>query len=251
MPPRIESPMFAIRDVYKGANAIAAEHVLPLMVQDAHPWREFRWYLGQPHYSGSYWSSTESKHVVYESRLELSRLLMADFDPSVTKIVAQPFMMRAKVNGRTRRHVPDYWLFTTEGPVVVNVKPKGRLHDPAVVATLDWVREVVESVGWRFEIASEQPAAMLENVRFLAGYRRAERISQSALVAVRATDVDGLQFRDAIQKVSQPGPFVRAALLHMLWTHELTMDLAQVICSQTVLHSATSSKATRCADVAS
>jgi hypothetical protein len=243
--------MLAIRDAYKGANAIAAEHVLPLMVRDAHPYREFRWYLGQPHYSGSYWSSTESKHVVYESRLELSRLLMADFDPSVVAIVAQPFMMRAKVDGKTRRHIPDYWLLTGDGPVVVDVKPEDRLVDPVVVATFDWAREVVESIGWRFEIASEQPAAELENVRFLSGYRRAERISPSALEALRRADLDGLQFRDAVQRVSQPEPLVRAALLHMLWTHELTMDLSQVVCSKTVLHTGGRSKAVLHAGVAS
>ena len=39
------------------------------------PWRSFRWYRGQKHYSGTYWSSTVGGHVIYESRLELSRLL--------------------------------------------------------------------------------------------------------------------------------------------------------------------------------
>ena len=48
---------------------------------------------GQRHYSGSYGSSTMSAHVIYESRLELARLLMADFDNSVNHIVAQPFML--------------------------------------------------------------------------------------------------------------------------------------------------------------
>lgn len=38
------------------------------------PWRTFRWYKGQRHYSGLYWSATTRDHVVYESRLELSRL---------------------------------------------------------------------------------------------------------------------------------------------------------------------------------
>ena len=38
------------------------------------PWRSFRWYRGQKHYSGTYWSSTVGGHVTYESRLELSRL---------------------------------------------------------------------------------------------------------------------------------------------------------------------------------
>ena len=45
------------------------------------PWRTFRWRHGQEHYSGTYWSSVMSGHVIYESRLELTRLLYADFDP--------------------------------------------------------------------------------------------------------------------------------------------------------------------------
>ena len=36
-------------------------------------------------------------HVIYESRLELSRLLFADFDPSVRAIVAQPFLLQTVV----------------------------------------------------------------------------------------------------------------------------------------------------------
>ena len=46
----------------------------------AAPWRTFRWHRGQKHYSGPYWSSTVGGHIIYESRLELARLLFADFD---------------------------------------------------------------------------------------------------------------------------------------------------------------------------
>jgi hypothetical protein len=45
----------------------------------------FRWNYGQRHYSGSYWSSTMSAHIIYESRLDLARLLVADFDESVLR----------------------------------------------------------------------------------------------------------------------------------------------------------------------
>ena len=55
---------------------------------------------GQRHYSGTYWSATMGDHVIYESRLELARLLFADFDPSVRRIVAQPFLLKAEVEGR-------------------------------------------------------------------------------------------------------------------------------------------------------
>lgn len=42
-------------------------------------------------------------HVIYESRLELSRLLFADFDPSVHGIVAQPFLLKTTSRGRRGR----------------------------------------------------------------------------------------------------------------------------------------------------
>lgn len=45
------------------------------VLASAGPWRTFRWHKGQRHYSGTYWSATEHGHVIYESRLELARLL--------------------------------------------------------------------------------------------------------------------------------------------------------------------------------
>lgn len=142
------------------------------MLYAAEPWRTFRWYMGQKHYSGSYWSSTQSDHVIYESRLELARLLYADFDRDVTAIVAQPFLLRAEVDGALRRHIPDYLMATTAGLLVVDVKPRHRVARPEHAFTSAWARKAVEARGWRYEVWSEPPEAELANVRFLAGYRR-------------------------------------------------------------------------------
>ena len=59
------------------------------------PWRQVRSRHGQAHYSGSYASATTGGFVVYESRLELARLLLADFDPQVERIYSQPFRVAA------------------------------------------------------------------------------------------------------------------------------------------------------------
>ena len=74
------------------------------------PWRKARSARGQAHYPGYFWSATMSGHVIYESRLELARLLLADFDRDVTAIAAQPFLLQARVAGTARRHVPDFLL---------------------------------------------------------------------------------------------------------------------------------------------
>src|SRR5580700_5427239 len=79
-------------------------------VVSAVPWRMVRSARGQAHYPGCYWSATAGGHVIYESRLELARLLLADFDPGVVAIAAQPFLLRVQAGGRVRRHVPDFLL---------------------------------------------------------------------------------------------------------------------------------------------
>lgn len=103
------------------------------------PWRRVRSVHGHAHYSGSYASATTGGHVVYESRLELARLLLADFDPAVQGIFAQPCRLVARVGDRVRRHVPDFLLVMRSGTVrMVNVKPADRLQDPKIAEALAW-----------------------------------------------------------------------------------------------------------------
>ena len=70
------------------------------------------------------------------------------------------------------RHIPDYLLVRGADPTFEVVKPLSRLEDPKVVQTLEWVRDVVESGGWGFTWPASH-RSHLDNVRFLAGYRRA------------------------------------------------------------------------------
>lgn len=112
------------------------------------PWRTFRWRHGQKHYSGTYWSSTMRDHVIYESRLELTRLLYADFDPDVTAVYAQPFLLSTTVDDRLRRHVPDFLVLRDKDvPLVVDVKPRHLLARPKVNFALEWAREAVLSAA--------------------------------------------------------------------------------------------------------
>ena len=90
---------------YRGADGEFAEttldRVVPADVVAGLPVREFRWYKGRQHYSGWYWSATMNGHVVYESRLELARIMLADFDPAVAGLAAQPFQLPARMAAGT------------------------------------------------------------------------------------------------------------------------------------------------------
>lgn len=143
------------------------------LVVTAAPWPTARSARGQAHYPGWYWSATSGCHVIYESRLELARLLLADFDPDVVAVAAQPFLLRAPVGRRVRRHVLDFLLLHASQTVqVVNVKPAARLADPAVAEALAWPDDLFRDRGWGHEIWTGTDPVLLSNVRFLAGYRR-------------------------------------------------------------------------------
>jgi hypothetical protein len=74
------------------------------LIVTAAPCRTARSARGQAHYPGHCWSATTGGHVTYESRLELARLLLADFDPDVVAIAAG---RRAARPARRRRLPPS------------------------------------------------------------------------------------------------------------------------------------------------
>ncbi|MFJ1610716.1 TnsA-like heteromeric transposase endonuclease subunit [Streptomyces sp. NPDC088253] len=206
---------------------------------DAGPWRTFRWHLGQKHYSGSYWSATEHGHVIYESRLELARLLYADFDADVLRIIAQPFLMTAHVDGAVRRHIPDFLLLTGSGPVVVDVKPARRLSHPDVAFSFRWSREVIESRGWDYQVWSEPPAAELENLRFLSGYRRGWLFDPALLEALGQAGLDGATLGEAFAAAPDcDALLVRSSVFHLLWTGRFLTELDSPLSGDHVLRSA-------------
>lgn len=155
-------------------------------------------------------------------------LNFADFDVSVREIVAQPFLLRASVERKPRKHIPDFLLITDTGPVVVDVKPARRLADPKVAFTFAWTRELVEARGWRYEVATEPDAVELENIRFLAGYRRDWLFRRELLAQVREKNLDGSPLADALKCLpGEPIQQVKSAVLHLLWCQELLIDLSE------------------------
>ena len=230
-----------VRVRYRRADGEFAEttldRVVPADVVAGLPVREFRWYKGRQHYSGWYWSATMNGQVVYESRLELARIMLADFDPAVTGLAAQPFLLAGPDGGRDRRHVPDLLLAGGDGAVtVVDVKAASRLRGPAGPgAVLVDARRSAASRGWGFEAWSGADRRLLDNVRFLAGYRRGLVIDAGLLPAVLMPRGD----RPPIGSVERAlaggtrSALVRPAVLHLLWTGRLRADLRRPLCADT------------------
>jgi hypothetical protein len=193
------------------------------------PWRKARSARGQVHYPGFYWSATTGGHVICESRLELARLLLADFDPDVTAIAAQPLLLRAQPGGRIRRHVPDFLLSCADRTVrVVNVKPAARLADPAIAEALAWPGKLFEARGWGYEVWSGADPVLLANVRFLAGYRRPGMPPDAVTAAVLGEVRPGERVGGLLDRLERfwPRPDAKAAVLRLLWQRSLSADLS-------------------------
>jgi hypothetical protein len=107
---KVSDPVASVRYDDGSVREFTLDRLRLADFDDSVPWRQVRSLHGQAHYSGSYASATMGGFVVYESRLELARLLLADFDPQVRGIYAQPFLLAARVSGLVRRHVPDFLL---------------------------------------------------------------------------------------------------------------------------------------------
>ena len=174
--------------------------------------------------------------MIYESRLELCRLICADFDLSVHHIVAQPFLLKSAVKGVVRQHIPDYLLMTETGPIVVDVKPTDKLNGPVVADTLAWTRAAIEGRGWSYEVWSEPPMVELNNLRFLSGYRRTRQFRQDLLARLRGADLDHVSIGAATEGVAGwPRPLVRSTLLHLLWSQYFQVDLSRPLSAAHIL----------------
>lgn len=67
----------------------------------------------------------------------------------------------------------------------------------------------------------------LENLRFLAGYRRPWLFDAASLDQIRGADVGGRTFGEVVLGLADCDPAAaRAAVLHLLWLGELKTDLS-------------------------
>ena len=131
------------------------------------------------------------------------------------------------------------WLSAVDGGVrVVNVKPADQLEVPKVADALAWAGEVFAAPGWEHEIWSGAEPVLLANVRFLAGYRFADRVDASLTGAVARHAPPGATIGE-LERCwpDRPGD-ARAAVLHLLWRGVFRTDLMVPLSSATRLERA-------------
>ncbi|MFI6802766.1 TnsA-like heteromeric transposase endonuclease subunit [Streptosporangium canum] len=158
------------------------------------PVRRFPSHRGQRNFPGSWWSSTLSELVGFESWVERDQLMQLDFDRSVVGFASQPFWLTWWDGGRERRHAPDFFARLVDGTgVVIDVRPDQRIdEDDALAFAL--TRDACDAVGWEYRRVGVLDPVLAANLRWLAGY-----LSMGA-------SPSGVQDRPRTCDGSSPGP---------------------------------------------
>jgi hypothetical protein len=199
------------------------------------PVRRLKSHVRQRHYSGLFWSATTGAHVPYESRLELDRLWLADFDADVHWIAAQPMWFGGSDEGVLRRHAPDLLLTDRRGVMtVVDVKPAEFVKRPKVQAVFSWTARLCQAKGVRYEVWSGADPVTLANIQTFAVARRG--VGTAELAAACAAGRTGMtigQVEDLLAASGKPGG--RLALLSLLWRGDWAVDMTTPVDSTSMI----------------
>lgn len=190
------------------------------------PVRKASSYKGQKNFTGEWWCSTTQTHISFESWVERDYLIAADFDPDITGISVQPFTFRfLSAAGKQRQHTPDVFLRTRSGDgVVVDVRPD-RLVDHKAREAFDATSELCSRAGWTYRRAGDQPAIRAANLRWLAGYRNPRNRRQDVVTdLISLLTATPKTIGEAAVASGEP-ILVLPTLYHLLWTHEIDVDV--------------------------
>lgn len=195
-------------------------------LEDAEPFRKFRFAKSQRSFAGWWWLATTGRHVGYESFVERDHAMLLDFDPGVTGVASQPFLLRWRdSSGKRRKHVPDYFARLRDGGgVVIDVRPDDRIpeRDAEVFAV---TAKACAEAGWEFRRVGAADGVLAANVRWLSRYRHPRCADEEAGKALTAAFGEGRPlFAGAGQAGDRLG--VLPALFHMMWRGDLAADLA-------------------------
>ncbi|OPX11849.1 TnsA-like heteromeric transposase endonuclease subunit [Mycobacterium sp. AT1] len=175
------------------------------------------------HIPATVYSMTNGDFVSLESGLEHDLVRRVDRDPTVTRIVAQPFELFTRGSKRVC-HTPDLLSAHASGTVVVwDVRPLQE-QDDTFLTKADLTRLASEAVGWRYEIFTGINETERLNMLWLYGFRRrppwagkVERRIDAAATCSGAT-------LGTIMALDDGSGEVTSAMWHMLWSGQLVVD---------------------------
>lgn len=239
--PRLRSLPRNVTDVTRILACVdGALHNIPLSqagsvrFEETTPIREFFSWPGKRNYEGLYWSSTNRRHVEFESLLEREYLLAADAANDIVAIAAQPLaLLWPRGTHGHRDHVPDFFLRLASGDGrLLDVRSPDRLEKHAEQSAL--TRRACDEVGWQYEVFTGLAPEVSSNLRWLAGYRHDRSAPPAdAVETILSCFTTPLPLEEGIRRAHMRcglnAEVVTASVLHLIWRQLLTVDLHRTL----------------------
>jgi hypothetical protein len=197
---------------------------LPAASVAAGPVRRFSWARRQRHRPGLQYMVCTGRHHGFESLAEQRLLLVLDF-LGVLDVVSQPCDLRFVTTMGWVRHVPDFLVTDRQGRSLVDVRPGER------VRAEDRLRfaasaEVALTLGWRYLVVTGWRPSVVTAIDAVSAQRRALGDPFGLRPQLLAALEQGpTRFADLVAATTLP-VLARAQALHLIWHHQLAVDLA-------------------------
>lgn len=168
-------------------------------------------------------SMTTGGWLDLESGLEHELMMSLDRLAKTAWLVGQPARLKWEDGVK---HFPDLLSVDRDGSVTIwDVRPPQR-RDETFLAVSSRTAKACAEVGWVYELFGGFPEATSLNLRWLAGARRPpEWLGPARDVLRRVVVGDTTKVGDVLDADDGRG-YLTSSMWHLVWTGELSMDLA-------------------------
>lgn len=220
------------------------DEIADVAFETCRPIRSFPAYRGRRAHQGKYWFSRSQSHVSFESRFEMTALMVLDFCGEAKAVSSNPFWLLWPCGERPVRHAPDFFVRRHDGStLVVDVKPAQRVTDQDRLQH-DRTRRLCDELAWEYREFAAVDVILERNLRLLAGYhhqRFAPLPSLRRLIESRlqVAGEDGMRLGDLIDSVTalpdHSDTTVVCGIYHMMWNTQMHSDLDQLLSWNTIV----------------
>lgn len=217
--------------------------LMDIAVEDfvlGHPTRDYSRRQSQRHKPVAVWTHTTHGHVHCESRLEREFVLLADFDPRVAHISAQPFTALWPNGFPLKKHTPDFGVLSPGLPALaVDVKTPAAAAKPANIARHALIRETLAAAGIIHIVWTGLPETVTSNLSSFSKARPDPHLALTYELELLRYWHPNVTVQELVRNAEQfsalDRPLALQVVRHLLWTGALRTDLNNPYTSSAVL----------------
>ncbi|MEU0195853.1 TnsA-like heteromeric transposase endonuclease subunit [Streptomyces afghaniensis] len=171
-----------------------------------------------------WWAATNRRLVGCRSLGRLSTAMLLDFHPQVVGFSAWSAQLVWKEKGRQRQFVPDFFVRTAAGQMLVVACPPQMGPGERFGRQLAVLREVCEQANWQVAAPRLPGAVALTNLRWVSRRRHPRYGDVEVEAALAQSFAEPRPLVEGIEECGVPRMLALPRLYHMLWHRRLGVD---------------------------